>query len=95
MRKSGYTQWQEEWGGEWHLVPRTGPATIEFTKDGKIKTSDKVEGTYEVTGNVLKGTLEKKAITWKVSFHTDHKTLVLVEGNDGKDKYSMRWFQKK
>jgi len=34
-------------------VQRTGPATIEFGADGKIKTSDKLEGIYDVDGDAL------------------------------------------
>jgi hypothetical protein len=94
----GVWEWRQEWGGIWHFVPRTGPSTIEITKDGKIKTSDKVEGTYEVDGDLLKAKLADKTVTWEVG-RLDDQELVLVEGKLGlveeKDKYSMRWFNKK
>jgi hypothetical protein len=79
-------------------VRRTGPATIEFTADGKIKTGDKLEGTYESNGDILKAKLADTAITWKIQ-RLDDQGLVLVEGKigivEGKDKFSMRWFKKK
>jgi hypothetical protein len=94
----GVWQWEEEWGGTWRFVPRTGPATIEFTTDGKIKTSDKVEGTYELDGNMLKARLAGRAVTWKTS-RLDNSGLVVVDGKlgivDGKDKFSMRFFKRK
>jgi uncharacterized protein (TIGR03067 family) len=94
----GVWEWQEEWGGTWRFVPRTGPATIEFTKDGKIKTSDKAKGTYQVDGDVLKVTFGERAVTWKIG-RLDNQALVLEEGQfglvDGKDKFRMRWFKRK
>jgi hypothetical protein len=93
----GVWKWEEEWGGTWRFVPRTGPATIEFTNDGKIKTSDKVEGTYELDGDVLKARFAARAVTWKIR-QLDNDRLVLVEGTlgvlDGKDRFSMSFFKR-
>ena len=94
----GVWEWQQQWGGTWRMVPRTGPTTIEFTRDGKIKTSDKAEGSYELDGNVLKAKLGEQTINWKIG-RLDDIELVLKQGKlgimDGTDKYSMRWFKKK
>ena len=94
----GVWEWQQEWHGLWSFARRTGPARFEFTKDGKIKTSDNVEGTYEIAGDVLKGKLGEKAIALKI-MRIDNEALVLYEGNlgvvDGRDRFSMRWFKKK
>ena len=90
--------WDKEWHGTWSFRPRTGPATIEFTRNGKIKTSDKTEGTYEVAGDVLKGKLAGMAFTWKVR-QLSQDELVLEEGKvvagAGKNRFSMKWFKKK
>ena len=94
----GVWEWQQEWHGLWSFDRRTGPARFEFTKDGKIKTSDNVEGTYEIADDVLKGKLGEKNIALKI-MRIDNKALVFYEGNlgvvDGRDRFSMRWFKKK
>jgi hypothetical protein len=73
----GVWDWQQEYV-PWHYVARTGPATIEFTKDGKIRTSDKVEGTYAVDGKLLKVKLSNKTATWEI-LDLDGQRLLVIE----------------
>jgi hypothetical protein len=61
----GVWQWQGEMG-VWCYPPRSCAAKYEFTKDGKIKSSDNVEGTYELAGETLKVKLGGKTVTWTI-----------------------------
>jgi hypothetical protein len=49
----GVWHWRQEMG-IWCYRTRLCAAKYEFTKDGKIKSSDDVEGTYEFEGQILK-----------------------------------------
>ena len=93
----GVWQWQWEMG-VWCCPPRSGAAKYEFTKDGKIKSSDNVEGTYELAGETLKVKLGGKTVTWTI-VRLDAAELVLEEGKmpvvNGEDAWRMRSFKKK
>jgi hypothetical protein len=92
----GVWEWTWEWHGLWRTERRTGPAVIEFTKDGKIKTSDKMEGTYDIQGDVLKAKLGETVITAKISFSVASlQSLNLTEEGEVGKTYRMRVFKKK
>src|SRR3954465_9405023 len=61
----GVWQWRQEMG-IWCYRPRSCAAKYEFTKDGKIKSSDNVEGTYELAGEILKVKLAGKDLNWRI-----------------------------
>jgi hypothetical protein len=88
--------WQEM--GIWCLRPRSCAAKYEFTKDGKIKSSDNVEGTYELAGETLKVKLGGKTVTWTI-VRLDATRLDLEVGKmpvwDGDDAWRMLLFEKK
>ena len=84
--------------GIWCYRPRSCAAKYEFTKDGKIKSSDNVEGTYELAGDTLKVKLGGKTLTWTI-FRLDAKELAIEVGKmpvvDGDDAWRLRYFEKK
>ena len=77
---------------------RSCAARYEFTKDRKIKSSDNVEGTYELAGVTLKLKLGGKTVTWTI-VRLDAAELVLEVGKmpvwDGDDAWRRRYFEKK
>ena len=93
----GVWHWRYEMG-VWCNPPRSCAAKYEFTKDGKIKSSDNVEGTYELAGETLKVKLGGKTVTWTI-VRLDAAELVLEVGKmpvwDGEDAWRMRYFEKK
>ena len=93
----GVWQWRQEIG-IWCYRPRSCAAKYEFTKDGKIKSSDNVEGTYELVGEVLKVKLGGKDLNWTI-VRLDAANLTLEVGTmpvwDGDDAWRMRFFEKK
>jgi len=92
----GVWQWEWEWHGLWRTEKQTGPAIIEFTKDGKIKTSDKMEGTYEVQGEILKAKLGETALTAEISFGVPSlPSLTLTEQGEIGTTFRIRMFHKK
>jgi hypothetical protein len=93
----GVWQWRGEMG-VWCYPPRSCAAKYEFTKDGKIKSSDNVEGTYELAGETLKLKLGGKTVTWTI-VRLDAAELIIEVGKlpvvDGDDAWRMRSFEKK
>ena len=89
----GVWQWRRE-VGVWCYPPRSGAAEYEFTKDGKIKSSDKVEGTYELEGEILKVKLGGKSLTWTIT-RLNATELTLEEGETQDFTWRMRSFKKK
>jgi hypothetical protein len=93
----GVWQWRQELG-IWCNPPRSCAARYEFTKDGKIKSSDNVEGTYELAGEILKVKLGGKDLNWRI-VRLDAAELTLEVGKvpvwDGDDAWRMRYFEKK
>ena len=93
----GVWQWREEMG-IWCYRPRSCAAKYEFSKDGKIKSSDNVEGTYELAGEILKVKLGRKELNWRI-VGLDATRLTLEVGKmpvwDGDDAWRMRFFEKK
>ena len=93
----GVWQWRGEMG-VWCYPPRSCAAKYEFTKDGKIKSSDNVEGTYELVGEILKVKLGGKDLNWRI-VRLDAAELTLEVGKmpvwDGDDAWRMRFFEKK
>jgi len=93
----GVWQWQREMG-VWCYPPRSCAAKYEFTTDGKIKSSDNVEGTYELAGETLKVKLGGKTVTWTI-VQLDAVDLVVEVGKmpvvDGEDAWRRRSFKKK
>ena len=93
----GVWHWRLEIG-VWCVPPRSCAAKYEFTKDGKIKSSDNVEGTYELAGDTLKVKLGGKTLTWTI-FRLDAKELGIEVGKmpvvDGDDAWRLRYFEKK
>ena len=93
----GVWHWQKEIG-IWCFPARSCAANYEFTQDGKIKSSDNVEGTYELAGETLKINLGGKTVTWRI-VRLEAKELVLEVGKmpvwDGDDAWRMRYFEKK
>jgi uncharacterized protein (TIGR03066 family) len=89
----GLWEWQKEIA-PWRYHPRTGAAKYEFTKDGKIKSSDKLEGTYELEGEILKVKLGGKSLTWTIT-RLNATELILEEGETQDDTWRQRWFKKK
>jgi len=93
----GVWQWREEMG-IWCYRPRSCAAKYEFSKDGKIKSSDNVEGTYELVGEILKVKLGRKELNWRI-VGLDATRLTLEVGKmpvwDGDDAWRMRYFEKK
>ena len=93
----GVWHWRQEMG-IWCYRPRSCAAKYEFTKDGKIKSSDNEEGTYELAGEILKVKLGGKTVTWTI-VRLDAAELVLEVGKmpvwDGDDAWRMRYFEKK
>jgi len=93
----GAWQWRQEMG-IWCYRPRSCATKYEFTKDGKIKSSDNVEGTYELAGDTLKVKLGGKTVTWTI-IRLDAGELVLEVGKmpvwDGEDAWRTQFFEKK
>ena len=93
----GVWQWRQELG-IWCYRPRSCAAKYEFSKDGKIKSSDNVEGTYELAGEILKVKLGGKDLNWRI-VRLDAAELTLEVGKmpvwDGDDAWRMRYFEKK
>ena len=93
----GVWHWRQEMG-IWCYRPRSCAAKYEFTKDGQIKSSDNVEGTYELAGETLKVKLGGKTVTWTI-VRLGAAELVLEVGKmpvwDGDDAWRMRYFEKK
>ena len=93
----GVWHWRQEMG-IWCYRPRSCAAKYEFTKDGKIKSSDNVEGTYELAGETLKIKLGGKTLTWTI-LRLDAKELAIEVGKmpvwDGDDAWRIRHFEKK
>src|SRR5262249_7255120 len=91
--------WQWRGGlGIWCYRERSCAAKYEFTKDGKIKSSDNVEGTYELVGENLKVKLGGKELKLRI-VGLDATKLTLEVGKmpvwDGDDAWRMRSFEKK
>jgi len=80
------------------LSPTLVRGQVRIHKDGKIKSSDNVEGTYELVGETLKVKLGGKTVTWTI-FRLDAAELVIEVGKmpvwDGDDAWRMRSFEKK
>lgn len=93
----GVWHWRQEMG-IWCYRARSCAAKYEFTKDGKIISSDNVEGTYELAGETLKVKLGGKTVTWTI-VRLDAAELALEVGKmpvwDGDDAWRMRYFEKK
>jgi hypothetical protein len=93
----GVWEWREEMG-IWCYRPRSCAAKYEFSKDGKIKSSDNVEGTYELVGEILNVKLGRKELNWRI-VALDATRLTLEVGKmpvwDGDDAWRMRFFEKK
>ncbi len=96
-RLIGVWHWRNEMG-IWCYRTRSCAAKYEITKDGKIKSSDNVEGTYELAGEILKVKLGGKDLNWTI-FRLDAAELVLEVGTmpiwDGDDAWRLRSFEKK
>lgn len=93
----GVWHWQWEMG-VWCTPRRSCAARYEFTKDGKIRSSDNMEGTYELAGKTLKVNLGGKTVAWTIirldatEFVTEVGKMPIVNGDDA---WRMRRFGKK
>src|SRR4051812_42113381 len=93
----GVWHWQLEMG-IWCYRQRSCAARYEFTRDGKVISSDNMEGTYELAGETLKVKLGGKTLTWRI-VRLDAAELAVEVGTmpvwDGDDAWRMRYFEKK